>query len=82
MTPKEILMKKDKQIANLQRMIKLQKHEELEFLYSLFPVIGSIVDDVIERSDCYEYLKKKIQQLTEDSGDNMINGVLHDYRQA
>ena len=79
MTPKEILMEKDKQIANLQRMIKLQKNEELEFLYSLFPVIGSIVDDVIERSDCYEYLKKKIQQLTEDSGDNMINGVLHDY---
>ena len=63
MTPKEILMKKDKQIANLQRMIKLQKNEELEFLYSLFPVIGSIVDDVIERSDCYEYLKKKIKSM-------------------
>ena len=65
MTPKEILMEKDKQIANLQRMIKIQKNEELEFLYSLFPVIKSNVDDVIKRSDGYEYLKKKIIQLEE-----------------
>jgi len=31
MTPTEKLMEKDKQIANLQRMIKIQKIKELEF---------------------------------------------------
>ena len=65
MTPKEILMEKDKQIANLQRMIKIQKIKELEFLYSLFNVIRSSVDDVIERSNCYKYIEKKIIQLEE-----------------
>ena len=65
MTPTEKLMEKDKQIANLQRMIKIQKKEELEFLYSLFNVIRSSVDDVIERSNCYEYIERKIKQLEE-----------------